>query len=99
MNTIKNFRSSIKQESVKFLKEKTDQVVKALSVEHHRLIQQFFDFKRDTQERLDKTDFYEKKFFDATYAFALKAPCYEASFAMNAKSALKLYDCMVPEIK
>ena len=30
---------------------------------------------------------------------AIEAPCFEASYAIDCKSALKLYDCLVPKIQ
>jgi len=45
------------------------------------------------------TEELQMKFYRSQEAFAIQAPCYEASFAADHRSALKLYDCLVPKVK
>lgn len=42
---------------------------------------------------------YESKYQEAIISQCLQSPCFEASFAIDNASALKLYDCLVPKVK
>lgn len=42
---------------------------------------------------------YKQKFADATCAFANKAPTMEPAFAWHEKSALRLYDQIIPKLQ
>ena len=70
-----------------------------MTCEHHRIIEQYLYYKSWTKERMQFTDEYEEKYTESLKALALRAPVYEASFAMSNRSALKLYDCLVPKVK
>ena len=67
-----------------------------LTREHHRIVEQFNIYKNTMEDKLFRTHAYYEHDFDFHYEMAKLAPCYEASYALDNLSALKLYDCVLP---
>ena len=70
-----------------------------LTREHHRIVEQFKCYKNAMEDKLSRTFSYFERDFDFHYELAMLAPCYEASYALSDLSALKLYDCVLPQVK
>ena len=59
----------------------------------------FLEFKERTEETIAKA---EEQKVDLDYmekAFALKTPIMEAEHAIDERTALSLYDCLIPKLK
>ena len=96
---IKDFKTEVMKEASVFITSKLEDVARVLTSEHHRIIEQFIFYKNKTQRQLDMSDMLQKKYREAVKAQCLQSPCFEASFATDNRSALKLYDCLVPKVK
>ena len=82
-----------------FVKEQNASVTKLFTEHHHKLIKQFLDFKERTLDILKKNEELEETVGYLEKSLALKSPVMEAEFATDERSALSLYDCLVPMLK
>ena len=96
---ITDFKTEVMKEASAFITHKLEDVARVLTSEHHRIIEQFIFYKNKTQRQLDMSDRLQQKYRDAVKAQCLQSPCFEASFAMDNRSVLRLYDCLVPKVK
>ena len=87
------------QECRIYAKAKFEETAKMLTREHHRIIEQFKSYKNSMEDLLVRTYMYFERDFDYHYELAMLAPCYETSYALSNRSALKLYDCVLPQVK
>ena len=86
-------------EAVEFIKAKLKTTSKHITQKMHAIINQYFNFKKDIQSHVDRSDNLEIKYKETMLAYTQQAPCFEATFAINARSVLRLYDCIVPQVK
>lgn len=82
-----------------FIREQTQVVTQMLSKQHHRVIEQFIEFKDRTEAKLNRAINLEKTIAHLERLVALKTPVMEAEYAIDERSALSLYDCLVPALK
>lgn len=74
-------------------------MTKLLTKQHHKLIQQFIDFKNRSEAKLKKADKLISHLGYLEQCFALKTPVMEAEYALDERTSLGLYDCLVPMLK
>ena len=86
-------------EAAEFIKEKFKLTSKHLTKKMHAIVDQYFTYKKEIKKQVDQSEDYERKYKETMLAYTQQAPCFEATFAMSAKSKLRLYDCVVPEVK
>lgn len=66
---------------------------------HHRLIEQFLEYKARTYHILKERDYFLDRIQTLEYSLAIKSPVLEAEYAIDERTSLSLYDCLVPKIK
>jgi len=74
-------------------------VTNLLTKQHHNLVTQFLDFKERTLVRIEKNNVLENRVAFLETCYAMKTPVMEAEFALDERSPLSLYDCLVPVLK
>ena len=82
--------------TAEWLREKCKKVSAMYTRNHHKIINQFIDFKNRTLEDIKTMEEYAEKAWKAEACFALWNPVYEAEYAILDSNPLKLYDCIVP---
>ena len=63
------------------------------------MVQQFLDFKKRNYDTLRRAERINKAVTGLETSLALKTPVTEAEFAIDERTPLSLYDCLVPRIK
>ena len=66
MNKINNFRAEVMAEAHVFIRRRMEATAKILTREHHAIIEQFIEYKRQIQEQIDLTEDFQDKFYTAT---------------------------------
>ena len=70
-----------------------------LTKQHHQLVAQFIEFKERTDVKYKKADAALAQMTYLETALAEKGPVMEAEHAIDERTALTLYDSLVPKIK
>ena len=83
-------------EAADFIKQQTLKVAKMLTKEHHKIIEQFFQLKKQISLDVGTVEQIKQDYVEAMIALACKFPVMEAAYAMSQDSALSLFDCLVP---
>ncbi len=96
---IKDMRNQVFDDAAKFVSSQAVDITAYLTKEHHKMIEQYYMYKQQTQDKLDLFEEYKEKFIHSTMLYAQKAPAMEASFAMSENSSLKLYNCLMPFVR
>ena len=63
------------------------------------MIKQFLEFRDQSEEKLKQAAEKMKIMPYLEQALVLKTPVMEAEFAMDDRSPLNLYDCLIPKIR
>ena len=74
-------------------------MTQTLTKAHHQLVSQFVGFKERTEEKMKKADQAIKEMSMLEVALAQKTPVMEAEFAMDDRTSLNLFDCLVPKLR
>ena len=93
---MKNLKSVILNESVKYLKSNCAKVVNKLTQEHHKVIKQFLAYKERTQRDLDIARKYMKNMQHREIQDAIENPILELFYNKQKSSPLQLYDSIIP---
>ena len=81
------------------MKEQSQAVTKLLSNHHRELLNKFLDFKDRTTEMMAAAE-EQKEYLDyLEKAYVLKTPVMEAEHALDERTALSLYDCLIPKLR
>ena len=90
----------IQSESIKFLKENSDKVVKKLTLEHHKLVQQFISFKDRTAKDLEGAQKFYRNEINVYEEKAIMSPILEVFYNNHflRDAPKRLYDSLVPKI-
>ena len=57
------------------------------------------DYREESQKKIDERDFLYDRWHLFEQAYCLRSPALEAEFVFDNRSALGLYDCVVPQLK
>ena len=87
------------QEAVDFLKREVAGVAQLLSKTHHNVIGKFIEFKGRYERMMAERDTILKNWQIAEILLAQKSPVFEAEYAIEPRTPLRLYDCLVPTLK
>ena len=86
------------QEATDFVLEKTEDISKHITKEHHKILERFMAFKDRTDARLKHADSMEIEMCELEKLRAVEAPTKEALYALDDTNPLSLYDCLIPEL-
>ena len=70
-----------------------------MTKQHHSLLQQFLHYKDRSEEAIKKYKESKRVTTMLEIAVAQKTPVMEAEYAIDDKSKLSLYDCLIPKLK
>ena len=70
-----------------------------LSSQHRLILKQFVEFKQRTTEKLKQADIVLQNAHLLEGILALKTPVLEAENAIDDRTPLSLYDCLIPKLK
>ena len=96
---LRNLKPIVFKEAVEFIHSEAIHIMNQLSKEHRSILKGFLDY-RDFAERLIA----ERNFLHGQWQLfernlALKSPVMEAEYAMDDRTALSLYDCLIPKLR
>ena len=97
---MRNIKAMILSESIKYLKENCDKVVRKLTLEHHKLVQQFIAFKARTAKDLEGAQKFFQNEIRVGEEKAIMSPILEVYYNNHPRrvTPLQLYDCLTPKI-
>ena len=96
---LKNVEAVTLAEASKFIKNHAEKIARALTREHHKIIQQFLDYKDRIDYFINGLNEAQTRMVTAEMISALKNQIYEAEYATSEDNPLKLFDCLVPKLK
>ena len=89
----------VMQEAVKFIKEQAQAITRVLTRAHYNLNRDFLHHLVRNDELVKERDFIYEKWLACEQALAMKTPVREAEYALDERTPLHLYDCLLPLIK
>ena len=96
---MKNLKPIYLQEAVDFVKSRSEEIVKLLTRTHHIMIKNFLDFKTRSEKMQYERDILLENWRTTEAALCMKSPVCEVEFAHDDRTALSLYDCLVPKLR
>ena len=102
----KNFDRKIKEmqpfvfdKACAFIREQTMATQKMLTRQHHSILQQFLDWKERTYWKIRQADRQAARLGELENRLSSKTPVLEAENAVDDRTALSMYDCLIPRLK
>ena len=96
---VRDIKPFVFDQACDFLREQTKHVTKLLSRQHHHVVDQFIEFKQRTDDQLAQKDGLKQWIAYLEEVVALKTPVMEAEYALDERTTLSLYDCLIPQLK
>ena len=95
---MKNLKSVILAEAVKYFKQSSLSINKLLTREHHKIVKQFIAFKERVANETEAAEKYMQTVKEAEQEGALVNPVLEAFYNSRKEEPSKLYQCLMPTI-
>ena len=73
--------------------------MKVLTRTHHKMIRDFMTFRSRNEDVLREREKLLQNWIFCEEALAHRSPTFEAEFALDEKTALSMYDCLVPVLR
>ena len=96
---LKNVKSIAMQEAMEFVKKQSVKVASIMTKEHHKMTRQFLDYKSRTIHIMETNNGLKEEIKEVECALALKYPVDDFDFVHPEENPLKLYDCLIPEVR
>ena len=87
------------KEAAEFVKNKAVEITNVLSKQHQGVIKTFLNYRLESQKKIDERDFLHDQWRLFEKAYCLRSPALEAEFVFDRRSALGMYDCVIPQLK
>jgi len=78
---------------------KSTTITSTLTQTHYRMVMAFLDFKKRNEKHMEEREYFLTNWKLTELALAQKSPALEAEFALDERTPLGLYDCLVPALK
>lgn len=96
---VRNLKPIVMSMAVDFLKREGSNITTLLTRQHHVVIKNFLEHKRRNEKMIAEREVILKHWKQTESLLALKGPVHEAEFAIEEKSPLVLYDCLIPTLR
>ena len=96
---LKNIRPIIMQEAVDFLKAQSQVIAKVLTTAHHKLLTSVIEARSRNEQYIAEREHCRNNWSIIERAYAMKSPIMEAEYALDERTPLSLYNCMIPMLK
>ena len=96
---VKELKPFLFDQACEFIREKTQEVTKLLTRQHHSFLNQFLAFKDRTDSKLAWADRMVTDVSHLETMIAMKTPVMEAEHILEEKNKFKFYDCLIPMLK
>ena len=96
---VRNLKPIVMSMAVDFLKREGSNITTLLTQQHHVVIKNFLEHKRRNEKMIAEREVILKHWKQTEFLLALKGPVHEAEFAIEEKSPLVLYDCLIPTLR
>ena len=87
------------REARKFVAELNTALCEQMTVNHHKILEQFVDFKDRTIRRIEYNDHLKDVTMQLEKRLALQSPAFEGEYAIDERTTLSLYDSLIPKLK
>ena len=96
---LKNMKGVIFKEAAEFVKNKAMEITNVLSKQHQNIIKTFVNYRIDSEKKIDERDLLLQRWRLFEEAYCLRSPALEAEFVFDRRSAIGMYDCVIPQLK
>ena len=96
---LNNIKTVAYEESISFLKDKALKVNEVLTTNHKKLLQQFQNYKKHTNFKLQEYEEFWAVELLKQREIAKDAPVKEAEYQIKRIKDIGLYDCLVPRLR
>ena len=86
------------QEACNFVKRSCRELTRYLTKQHASVVDQYLTYKKMTRSKIHENTKLKEQVYEAESLNALKFPLYEAYYAIDDRTALTKYDCLVPRV-
>ena len=96
---LKEMKPFIFDMASQFIEDKAKQITKELTKAHHQILKQFIAFKDRSTFQMKQADRMHKYVAKLEERLAMRSPTLEAEHAIDDRTALTLYDCLMPQLR
>ena len=87
------------REAGKFVMNLNEYICDEITHNHRKLVEQFLNHKERTQKRLEGISVAEEKIMMLESRLAIETPAFEGEYAIDDRTSLSLFDCLIPKLK
>lgn len=96
---LKNVKPIALRQAVDFVRREADSITTLLTKNHNQLYKKFLEMKQRFVPESNERDQLLENWKITEILLAQKTPVFEAEYALDERTPLSLYDCLVPKLK
>ena len=96
---LRNLKPIVFKEAAEFIQDESFHIMNQLSRQHRQLVTDFVAYRKRTEAMLKQRYFLHDQWRRYEQAYAAKTPAIEAEYAHDERTALSLYDSLVPRLR
>ena len=96
---LKNLKPVVFKEAQDYLMEKAGNLCHLMTNQHRQILKQFIDYHEFAESMIKERNYLFDKWRMFEHAYCITTPALEAEYAHDERTALSLYDCLIPRLR